>query len=375
MTAATVLPTAAQEIITKNTLQDSVLSYHYGPLDYRLIQAKVHRAARKPLFRRFADVFRGGSADSLNPRRYSLMFFPAYRSDVGWYIGARFGFNYPNGQVECDTDVSFGGDYLASIYGRHNFLNQRYRLDYHVASSSAPVNFWGVGSCAKQGDKISYRRKSYRVEVTLRRKLTDEIFIGLSSCYHKVKSIFHYADSEGEMLIGNLFVEYDSRDRELNSQRGVLVRLQGGVVLPTAGGRANFYGSFTLKGFHAVWRGCIVGYELLGESYSINIPWMFWPTTDGQVRFRGYEYGRYIAPNLLSAQVELRQRIYKRLFGYVWGGVGELFTEWRDLYADNFLTSYGVGLGFAISEDFRLRFDYGFGRDSHNFIVNINEVF
>lgn len=372
-------PTAAQEIITKNTLQDSVLAHQYAPLDYHLIQAKIKRAARRPLFRRLADAFRGGEKDSLNPRSYSLMLFPAYRSDIGWYAGSRFQFDYhsemSNGRLECDTDVSFRGDYLALIFGRHTFESQRYRFEYSVALSSVPVDFWGVGCCAKQGDKVSYRRKSYRVDVTLRRSLTDRIFIGIGSCYHKVKGIFNYADTEGEVVKGSLYVEYDSRDRELNSQQGVLVRLQGGIALMPNSWRANFYGSFTLKGFHKAWQGSVVAYELYGESCSTGVPWQFWPTTDGEVRFRGYDYGRYIAANLLSAQVELRQRVYKRLFGYVWGGVGELFMKWRDLRFDNLLPSYGVGLGFAVSKECRLRFDYGFGLNSHNFIVNVNEVF
>ena len=126
-------PTAAQEIITKNTLQDSVLAHQYAPLNYHLIQAKIKRAARRPLFRRLADAFRVGEKDSLNPRSYSLMLFPAYRSDIGWYAGSRFQFDYhsemSNGRLECDADVSFQGDYLALIFGRHTFEDQRYRFE------------------------------------------------------------------------------------------------------------------------------------------------------------------------------------------------------------------------------------------------------
>jgi hypothetical protein len=95
---------------------------------------------------------------------------------------------------------------------------------------------------------------------------------------------------------------------------------------------------------------------------------------------RGYYAGRFADLCSVSVQAELRQRIYKRLGGVVWGGAGNVFSysnfKWRHT-----LPNYGVGLRFEFKRRVNLRLDYGFGgRDGrgrlmHGAVFSVNEAF
>ena len=95
---------------------------------------------------------------------------------------------------------------------------------------------------------------------------------------------------------------------------------------------------------------------------------------------RGYYDGRYSDLCAVTLQAELRQRIYKRLGGVVWGGAGNCFSydnfAWR-----NTLPTYGVGLRFELKRRVNIRLDYGFGgKDSrgkliHGAVFSVNEAF
>ena len=78
---------------------------------------------------------------------------------------------------------------------------------------------------------------------------------------------------------------------------------------------------------------------------------------------------------MLSAQVELRQKIYGPLSCSVWGGAASLFSSHKLFDFSELLPNGGLGLRLDLGKSSRLRIDYGFGRKSNEFIISINEAF
>ena len=92
-------------------------------------------------------------------------------------------------------------------------------------------------------------------------------------------------------------------------------------------------------------------------------------------RMRGYYLGRFTDNNMITFQVELRQRIWRRIGGVVWGGAGNVFHTFRDFQWNQTLPNYGLGLRWELKKRVNVRLDYGFGKETNSFLLSINEAF
>ena len=90
---------------------------------------------------------------------------------------------------------------------------------------------------------------------------------------------------------------------------------------------------------------------------------------------RGYYYGRYNGNTLVTAQLELRQRVWEGLVVAGWGGCGEVFSGGNEASWGKLLPSYGVGVRWYFNPTSLVRIDCGFGRDTYAFVVGYAEAF
>lgn len=90
---------------------------------------------------------------------------------------------------------------------------------------------------------------------------------------------------------------------------------------------------------------------------------------------RGYYEGRYTDNDLVAVQLELRQRIWRRIGCTVWGGAGNVFADFASWRWSHTLPNYGFGLRWELKKRVNIRLDYGFGRKTGGFLLNINEAF
>jgi hemolysin activation/secretion protein len=107
----------------------------------------------------------------------------------------------------------------------------------------------------------------------------------------------------------------------------------------------------------------------------------------GSYRMRGYYEGRYRDDNMITTQVELRQRIWRRIGAVAWVGAGNVWGQGSDFSWSHTLPNYGVGLRWEFKKRVNVRLDYGFGKmpttsdpaikakRSSAFIFGINEAF
>ena len=86
---------------------------------------------------------------------------------------------------------------------------------------------------------------------------------------------------------------------------------------------------------------------------------------------RGYYQGRYTDNDMITVQVELRQRIWRRIGCAVWGGAGNVFPSLSRFDWSQTLPNYGAGLRWELKKRVNVRLDYGFGKKTSGLLLTV----
>ena len=119
----------------------------------------------------------------------------------------------------------------------------------------------------------------------------------------------------------------------------------------------------------------VLAADLYAVFNSDGTPWPMLARMGGGQRMRGYYQGRYTDNDMITVQVELRQRIWRRIGCAVWGGAGNVFPSLSRFDWSQTLPNYGAGLRWELKKRVNVRLDYGFGKKTSGFLLNINEAF
>ena len=172
-------------------------------------------------------------------------------------------------------------------------------------------------------------------------------------------------------------LEYDSRDFIPNPYRGIYVSLEETFYAKGLGncGKSLWRTTFTADWYRQVWKGGLIATDLYAEFNSEGTPWPMLARMGGSQRMRGYYQGRYTDNDMITFQVELRQRIWRRIGCTVWGGAGNVFESLDRFDWSETLPNYGVGLRWELKKRVNVRLDYGFGKKTSGFLLSLNEAF
>ncbi|MDE6045808.1 MAG: BamA/TamA family outer membrane protein, partial [Alistipes sp.] len=291
--------------------------------------------------------------------------------------------------ISIFASVSISGFYSLGVEGNTFFSRGRSKFDYKVAFSSAPRDLWGIGYAAGRDNReVSYVEKYYKVHARYLYRVLPHTFVGPRITFEHARG--KDLDATADRYLGyqkhsytatglGAIVEYDSRDFVTNAWRGIYVSLQGSIFPRGLGScdHAFYRTTFTFDGYQRLWSGGVLAFDFYGEFNSAHTPWPMLARLGGSYRMRGYYEGRYADNCLLTAQLELRQRIWRRIGCTLWGGAGNVFSDRR---GDGFrwshtLPNYGVGLRWELKKRVNIRLDYGFGRRTSGFLLNLNEAF
>ena len=355
---------------------------------------------RRSIFRRIVDYFGKSTVDRTFEKKMDITFAggPSYSKTTSLGIGVLAAGLYRVDRTDSVTQpsdisifasISISGFYTLGIEGNTFFSRGRSKFDYTAMFSSAPRDLWGIGYAAGRDNReTSYVEKRYKVHARYLYQVLPKTYLGTRLSFESTKG--KSFDAAGEEYIRfqkhsytatgiGAIVEYDSRDIVTNAWRGVYVSLQG-TVFPRGLGNCDhtlYRATFTFDWYRRVWRDAVLALDLYGEYNSSDMPWPMLARLGGSHRMRGYYEGRYADNNMLAAQVELRQRIWRRIGCTVWAGAGNVFSSRT---GDTFrwshtLPNYGLGFRWELKKRVNIRLDYGFGRKTSGFLLNINEAF
>lgn len=381
-------PGVAQETGMRVSDGDTI-RYTYTPLPQ-------DTPRKKSFLKRIVDYFGESTTDRTFDKKIDFTFAggPSYSKSTSLGIGVLAAGLYRLDRTDSITSpsdvsvfatVSITGFYSVGISGNNIFSRNKQRVTYNVTFASAPRDFWGIGyDNALHNAAGTYSEKRILIDARYLRQVLPNTYIGGLVNFDFTRGIRF---SKPEYLAGEntqytatglgLIAEYDSRDFIPNPFKGVYISLQETCFPKALGncGRALWQTVFTADAYQRVWKGGILAADLYAEFNSDGTPWPMLARLGDNQRMRGYYLGRFTDNNMITFQVELRQRIWRRIGGVIWGGAGNVFHTFRDFQWNQTLPNYGLGLRWELKKRVNVRIDYGFGKETNSFLLSINEAF
>lgn len=352
---------------------------------------------KKSVLRQWWEGIAHGNVDHTFERPLDITFgaAPYYSQESGVGIGGSltslFRINRTDSLMQPSNfsllgGASVNGTYSFGLEGNANFTQNK-RLSFFAQFRHMRRNWWGIDykSC-DVNEKCDNEINRVNVNLDYQQRFAGNWYWGLSAQFNFVKaspdsiSYLQGQPSGGTFSGLGVLVQYDSRDFVLNPQRGIyfLYRL---VYYPEWLGKAQsdvYRTTVRFNAYHKVWKNAILAYDFYAESNTSNgiVPWQLREEiNEDDCRMRGYYSGRYMDCNQTCAQVELRQRVWKRIGLVAWGGLGCLYTDSSDLTFRSILPNAGVGFRFEIKHRTNVRLDLGFGRDATAIAFGFSEAF
>ncbi len=391
------------------TVQGDTIRYTYTPLTHTsawaegasVVAADSVAPKRNKFVQRFLDFATKPAVDRTFDKRidFSIVPGPTYSSKTSLSLGViatgayrvnrRDSITSPS-NVSMYATVSIIGYYYVGVMGNTFFRHDRHRLDYDIGFQSMPTDFWGFGyHAATTNPQSEYINKNTFAEIKYLYEPLRNIHVGafLDFDYTKAKKVKQpeYFGLQRHSYIGlglGAIVEYDSRDVITNPTKGLYVGANF-LVRPKAfcnAGHTLWRARATINFYQRLWRDAVLAFDLHGEFNSRHTPWTMYALLGSNYRMRGYYEGRFSDLNMITLQVELRQRVWQRMGVVVWGGAGNVFHSFDSFEWRQTLPNYGVGLRWELKKGINARIDYGFGgvvkgRLINGLVMSINEAF
>ena len=376
---------------------NDTLNYTYVPCPEVVPEPAADSVAERPgFFRRVVNYFDSANEDHTFEKKLDISFIggPSYSSTEKLGLGVMAAGLYRTDRTDSVTSpsnvslfaaASTSGFYTVGIRGMHIFRHDRNRISYKLAFASHPNDFWGIGYMAgAYNEASSFVEKKSSFEMRYLHQTAENFYLGAQLDFKYVKGVDFTNEAYLEGMkhsylatgIG-LLAEYDSRDFEPNPARGLYLSLSG-LYYPKGLGNCDeglWEVGFAASTYQQLWRTGLLALELRGEFHSYHTPWPLMARMGGDARMRGYYEGRYTDLDMMVAQVELRQRIWRRIGCVVWVGAGNVFPDFRRFVWSQTLPNYGVGLRWEFKNRVNVRFDFGFGRKTSGAAFQINEAF
>lgn len=289
-------------------------------------------------------------------------FFGSYRTSWDTLV--------PHSKIGVLASISTNLHIAGAVVGTYYHPYGDFMLAYSAKFNHSSAYFWGFGydNATNNNFPGNYTEQLFRLRTDYLYRRHDRWLLGgfIGYTYYNVSkmsdsALFNSAPTKAHYLYSGLRFDLDTRDDAFTPEYGVFLNLEQSIWFPVVrSGKIFSKTSLTADFYFPGWDGAVFAIDVAGEVKSDNAPWMFWPNVGGNERMRGYYTGRYRDRNFISAQLELRQKIYKWHGIAIWGGAGNVFPSFKMFDMKNTLPTYGAGYRFAFySIVFRLDFAFG----------------
>jgi outer membrane protein assembly factor BamA len=277
---------------------------------------------------------------------------------------------------------------LASVRYELN-VNKKWLLRGKLGYYIYPYFFSGIGNEHDGGFKEWYDAEYPFFEIDTYRKLSkSKLAVGVKYHYQNTKissppdSILN-ANIPGvhgsTMSALGLGINYDSRDYLLSPTKGWYGDFS--VLWSDKNFGSSYqdpYLKFDFRKYIPLFKKKdVFALQVYSEIHSGDVPFNLMAMLGGSRRMRGYQQGIYRDRQMMVYQAEYRSRMFFRYLGFTafgsYGGIGNDFAEVNK----NYRYAYGVGLRLAPIPDKRyyIRLDYGIGKNTQGFYIEVGEAF
>ena len=266
---------------------------------------------------------------------------------------------------------------------------ERFFIKGEIYFSKFPDYFYGIGNTSPEISREDIRYKTFFSYNWILKQVKPHLFIGPQYQVYKVfdthfpmHTIYNKINLDGfngSFTSGaGLAVVYDTRDHTTNAHMGWYIEASCYFYAKSIGSQYNF-SSFILDIRKYIPLNA-TSTLALALSNSINIgkvPFKQLAFLGGTRNMRGYYEGRYRDNNSIVLQAEYRKKVYKRWGFVVFGTLGKVYKNAKDILQSPLHYTVGTGIRFTINrkENTNLRIDEGVGKQTHGFYGNFGEAF
>lgn len=280
--------------------------------------------------------------------------------------------------------------WLAGVFHKANFDNDRYRLTAGAGYGVFNVDFFGIGADAGARDvSIGLEQDVGGLIVDALMRVRPHLYLGARYRGATVNTAIDTSELPFSDLLPPSFelesatsalgisAEYDTRDDKFAPARGLL--FDGQLLYASEALGSDFdYGVAQLA---------LNGYQPVGD---ITLAWrgsLCWSGDDApfydlcnygsQNDLRGYSSGQYRDHAMFAVQAEARAHLFWKVGAAAFAGVGAVAPDFGSFDGDELLPAAGVGLRYQASERYRinLSIDYAVGEDSDAVYFRVGEAF
>lgn len=370
-------------------------------VDVEVAKTKFYqRGVVGKVYRYFANANKEKPLDKFD---FSIIGGPFYNNTAGVGIGLCGSGLYhlqpsnpslPKSSISLTGQATHKGMFSLELNGLNYLPDDRYRAEYRLLLETFKNEFWGLGY--ENGDNNHNHSYYHRNRVLFNGNFTFRLakntyfgpvlyysYYSADKCDAKANALLvdgrtgKKLDRHTSTQAVGLTFNYDSRDFALGATKGFYFFLQQRVAPSFFGNKSTFTTTeLNLRAYTPIWKGGVLAGEVHGVvNCGHDIPWTEMPLVGSSTRMRGYYEGRYRDRNLLEAQVELRQKVWKRIGIAAWLGCANAFRDKSDLYLSHTLPNYGIGARWEFKQGVNIRLDYGMTRNGSGFVFQINEAF
>lgn len=335
----------------------------------------------------------------VKPVDFSAAAVPNYSHEGSFGVGAMIALSYrldkkdstmPPSDMTLEGSASLRAFFFAKLIGNNYFPGKRHRLLYDVRFEQQDNLYWGLDfDRCMRNPSMKFTRTNISASLNYDYQIMEHLYLGAMLNFNygqatHVPDITYFGGQNLSYMLGGIGVsfQYDSRDFPRYPYEGFNVFFRPMVYPSFAGdyGKTLWRFTFNANYFLWLWRGAVLGIDLFSEYMTPEAPWTLRQCVGGDTRLRGYYEGRYTDNNLVSVQLELRQKLFWRLGMVLFAGCGTVYPSLDRWDWSRIVPSYGIGLRLEFKKGINVRVDYALGLDAWRgeggvFIVTMGESF
>jgi len=279
--------------------------------------------------------------------------------------------------------------FVVALNGSIYFPGERFILNEQLSYSSFPDNFWGLGKQAPDSNKESYKFKQYYVYLHPQRRIGNNLFLGIVFEHQRVFDMQydHGKLFDKENIVGRqgyhisglgFSITYDTRNNAFSPSKGTLMQFWFDHFMPWLGSDYQYTNyNVDIRRFIRVYKDQILALQAYGQFTAGEVPLRSLAALGGANNMRGYYAGRFRDKNQGVLQAEYRVPVAGRIGVVGFAGIGNVGAELKDIDFHCLKYSYGGGVRIALNktEKLNLRLDYGLGKHSQGFYLQLGEAF
>ena len=339
------------------------------------------------------------SAVAPSPNKNLLAFPFAVRSlETDWGFGgiaARFFKAQKKDSTIRTSDVNLLGLYtlrsqLILVLSSTIFFPNEDRIARFQASYSYyPDDFWGLGDHTLYTDREGFSQKQYFINPQFLKRIHGNLYLGITYEFQHTGSVTYTPGGvfDKENIAGRHggntsgigpILSWDTRNNAYSPDHGAFAEMQFEYFDQHLGSDFNFrLLSLDLRKFLHLSANDVLAFQGLGGLTFGKTPFRKLEELGGADMMRGYYGGRFTDKCLLAYQAEYRRFLFWRLGAVAFASTGEVASTPRHFELDGLHYAWGGGVRFALSkeEKLNLRVDYGVGKHSNAFTVQLREAF